>query len=230
MNRKPSKKINPFLVKEATKDNSQTIPVVSTKETTLPQDISLDQKVDRYLIQYEREAIPQSAMFAGLDQPPRATTPPAIAILQENALFKLLFEADDALDLGGAGGDLGGADPAAAGAGGEEAPAEPEQPQIEAPRLNIQKFSSNMARLINNYEVMLDPKTIILNRAYAYILKNYNQQTANEFMVNMKKYYQLTPNNIPTNSANSGQRYFAGTGNLSDGGSIPSGGGITGTE
>ena len=187
---KPRK--NKFLV-EAKKSEVEVIPVVSPRQSIQPQDMSLDQKVDRYFIQYEREAIKKSEMFNGLGQTPRASAPLAIAQLQENKkvldLFSILFEQDEAGDMGG---DMGGGD-----AGGEEGGGE--EVNIQEPQLNIQRFASNVARLVNNYDVMLDPKTVILNRAYAYLLKNYNEQTAIEFMVNMKKYYQLTPNNIGSN-------------------------------
>jgi len=196
---KPRK--NKHLV-EAKKTEVEVIPVVSPRESIQPQDMSLDQKVDRYFIQYEREAIKKSEMFNGLGQTPRASAPLAIAQLQENKkalnLFSILFEQDEdptagGMDMGGddAGGDTGG------DTGGEEGGGE--EVNIQEPQLNIQRFASNVARLVNNYDVMLDPKTVILNRAYAYLLKNYNQQTAIEFMVNMKKYYQLTPNNIGAN-------------------------------
>jgi hypothetical protein len=184
---------NKFLV-EAKKSEVEVIPVVSPRESIQPQDMSLDQKVDRYFIQYEREAIKKSEMFNGLGQTPRASAPLAIAQLQENKkefnLFSILFEQDEAGDMGG---DMGGGD----AGGGEEGGGE--EVNIQEPQLNIQRFASNVARLVNNYDVMLDPKTVILNRAYAYLLKNYNEQTAIEFMVNMKKYYQLTPNNIGAN-------------------------------
>lgn len=199
-------------LREARKTEVETIPVVSPRQTNQPQDISLDQKVDKYLIQYEREAIKKSEMFNGLGQTPRASAPLAIAQLQEKAsLFALLFEQEE--EGADAGMDMGGGDDAAAGAdtggeGGEE------EPQIPEPQLNIQRFAANLARLVNNYDVMLDPKTVILNRAYAYLLKNYNEQTAIEFMVNMKKYYQLTPNNIGANIA--GSSYFSAVGNATE--------------
>jgi len=192
---KPRK--NKFLV-EAKKSEVEVIPVVSPRQSIQPQDMSLDQKVDRYFIQYEREAIKKSEMFNGLGQTPRASAPLAIAQLQENKkglnLFSILFEQDEAGDMGG---DMGGGDAGGDAGGGEEGGGE--EVDIQEPQLNIQRFASNVARLVNNYDVMLDPKTVILNRAYAYLLKNYNEQTAIEFMVNMKKYYQLTPNNIGAN-------------------------------
>jgi len=227
-------------LKEEKKKDVQTIPVVSTKASTLPQDMSLDQKVDRYLIRYERESIPQSQMFAGLDNTPRPSIPNAIAQLKEYKLIRAIFEADEKdpdLDLGGeaggpddsAGGlDLGGdSSPSGGDAGENPAPAQPEVPET---MLNIQKFAANIARLVGNYDVMLDPKTVILNRVYVYLLKNYNEQTAKECMIVLNKYYQLTPNSKTMRSTQVGSSYFSAVGNLADGGSIPSGGGIGGGE
>lgn len=230
-------KLKKTIFKEETKKDVQTIPVVSTKSTTLPQDMSLDQKVDRYLIQYEREAIPASQMFDGIGDKPKGGLPAALSNLSElKKLSSLLFEADDPdLNLGSpaddsaAGGDAGGLDLGGDdSAGGDAAPAEQEA-KVEAPEtmLNIQKFASNVARLVNNYDVMLDPKSIILNRVYVYLLKNYNEQTAKECLVVLKKYYQLSPNSKITSATQSGTSYYSGNGNLSDGGgSLPSGGGI----
>jgi len=222
-------KLKKLILKEEKKKDVQTIPVVSTKATTLPQDMSLDQKVDRYLIQYERESIPASQMFSGVGEAPK-TIPSALANLTEKiSISNILFEADDPdLELGSpddAGGlDLGGDD---SNKGAEEtAPTEPEVPET---MLNIQKFASNIARLVGNYDVMLDPKTVILNRVYVYLLKNYNEQTAKECMIVLKKYYQLSPNSKTSTSLQGGSAYFSGNGNVADGsGSLPSGGDITG--
>lgn len=227
-------------LKEEKKKDVQTIPVVSTKASTLPQDMSLDQKVDRYLIQYERESIPQSQMFAGLDNTPRPSIPNAIAQLKEYKLIRAIFEAEEKdpdLDLGG---ETGGPDDSAGGLdlGGDSSPSGGDsgenpalaQPEIPETMLNIQKFAANIARLVGNYDVMLDPKTVILNRVYVYLLKNYNEQTAKECMIVLNKYYQLTPNSKTMRSTQVGSSYFSAVGNLADGGSIPSGGGIGGGE
>lgn len=227
------------LVKEEKKKDVQTIPVVSTKSSTLPQDMSLDQKVDRYLIQYERESIPQSQMFAGLGGSPRPSIPNAIAQLREHKLINFIFEADEKdpeLDLGG---DVGGEKDSSGGLdlGGSDSPgdadtAETDAPEVETPELmlNVQKFAANIARLINNYDVMLDPKSVILNRVYVYLLKNYNEQTAKECMIVLNKYYQLSPNSKAMKSTQAGSAYYSAVGNLADGGSIPSGGGMGGGE
>lgn len=244
-NRTNRKNLVDFLKETGKKseEHFNTIPVVSTKASSQPQDASVDQKIDKYLIQYEREAIPQSAMFGGLGQAPQIKTPPAIARLQENKkksiknLMNYIFEADDLeMDAAAAGGDdagggldLGG-DSDASGGGGDAGEVE-SSPAQESPVLNVQKFASNMARLVNNYDVMLDPKTAILNRAYVFLSENYNQETAKEFLIVMKKYYQLTPNSRSTNAGQSGSDYYSAVGNVGDGNSsLPSGGGLGGGE
>jgi hypothetical protein len=242
-NRTKRKNLVDFLKETGKKseEHFNTIPVVSTKASSQPQDASVDQKIDKYLIQYEREAIPQSAMFGGLAQPAQVQTPPAIARLQENKnglskkavknLMTYIFEADD-LEMDAAGGDdagggldLGGDNTEPSGEGGDVEQA----PEQESPVLNVQKFASNMARLVNNYDVMLDPKTAILNRAYVFLSENYNAETAKEFLIVMKKYYQLTPNSRSTNAGQSGSDYYSAVGNVGDGNaSLPSGGGLGG--
>jgi hypothetical protein len=226
-------KLKNMILKEEKKKEVQAIPVVSTKSSTLPQDMSLDQKVDRYLIQYEREAIPASQMFAGVGEKPiPSNMPTALQKLSELKQFsKILFEADDPdLELGEPGDspDAGGLDLGGDSNAGDSDKAEVSQePEVPETMLNIQKFAGNVARLVGNYDVMLDPKTVILNRVYVYLLKNYNEQTAKECMIALKKYYQLSPNS-KTASMQSSAGYYAGNGNLSDGGSVPSGGGLGG--
>jgi hypothetical protein len=56
--------------------------------------------------------------------------------------------------------DLGGADPMGEPDGSETPPA-PTEPQVENPRLNVRNFAQSVARLVLNYEGLLDPKSTI---------------------------------------------------------------------
>lgn len=192
-------------------NSRQFAPVVSD----VAQNVSLDQKVDRYLIRYERESVPLGG------QP----------LYSENTLRKhydTLLEQDDDLDLedddfgdddmdmgdddvggddfdfdlggggggdfdfggggfgggGGGGGDLGGDE------GGESGPG---APVMNTPRININEFARSVARLVNNYEALLDPRTTILNRAKLYVSNNYDARTAEELMQILELNYQLVP-------------------------------------
>ncbi len=152
------------LLDEQTEEQNAVLPVEL-------QDISLDRKVDKYFIQYEREAVPESQEY-------------------DKYLKEILSEADDAAGPPDMPPDMG--DP---GAGGGEPPAEaaPAPEATPLPRINLQTFARSLARLINNYEALLSPKSVILNRARAYIEKNYNPNTAKELMTLLDISYNLTP-------------------------------------
>lgn len=193
--------------------------------------VSLDQAVDRYLVRYEKESLPAAN---GMPQPPNAPVaavipqpPPAAQPAVYESLDHLLEQLDDldeeeptdeeeapaddaggdelggaTDDLGGGGDDLGGGG-APAPAGGAPAAA-PAAPVVNAPRINLAAFTQAVARLANNYNNLLDPKTIILNRAEAYIKNNYDERTATEMMQTLEVNYGLKPVDMsnPTNGSN----------------------------
>ncbi len=183
------------------------------------QDVSLDQKVDRYLVRYEKEAIPASDDYAvdGAVQQRinTADNPKGVALgngqpvqveskKRTGLLEAVLFEApgDPPPDAGGDlaagfGGDLGGGDAGGLGdLGGSDdsgAPAAPPSPPvIDTPKMNMNNYTRAVARLINNYESLLDPKTTILNRAKEYIRVNYDEATATMFEQVMEKQFGIT--------------------------------------
>jgi len=188
--------------------------------TQVMKNVSLDQAVDRYLVRYEKESLPAAN---GMPQPPNAPVaavipqPPVSAPAVYESLDHLLEQLDDldeeepaedeeapAEDDGGLGGatdDLGGGDDLGAGAapapdasgGGGAAPAAPAAPVVNTPRINLAAFTQAVARLANNYNNLLDPKTIILNRAEAYIRNNYDERTAIEMMQTLDTNYGLKP-------------------------------------
>ncbi len=146
--------------------------------------VSLDQVVDRYLVRYERESIPTSSMYE------RAV---------KNGSLLMLFEAiikeqeDPAADTGGDDlgggdmdmGDLGGGD---SGGGGGGSPA---APLTKTPRIDLNSFAMSVSRLVNNFESLLDPKSVIINRAQQYISKNYDERTGKELIDILKNNYDL---------------------------------------
>lgn len=156
--------------------------------------VSLDQVVDRYIVRYEKESMPQTAAPG---PGPDAINAPSPETLEERQLrsLKRLFEQDLPPLPGGddAGGDDAGGDGGDAGGGSGKAPEGP--PVINTPKINLNDFSRSMARLINNYDALLNPRSIILNRAEAYIKNNYDERTAKMFMQIMERNYGLHPTN-----------------------------------
>ncbi len=176
-------------------DTSAPLAAPNPAETEQPQNISLDQKVDRYLVQYERESMPDNGQ--GPTGPTMAPAMTAAIGIQErktkkhNLLGSLLWEADEPppddapLDAGPTD-DLPGLDQ-------PTEPEEPEEPSTPSPQININNFAEKVARLVSNYETLLDPKTTILNRVQTYITKNYNEKVAKELMIVLETQFSLTP-------------------------------------
>lgn len=155
-----------------------------------PQNISLDQAVDRYLVRYERESIPTNNVYESLDRLLEQLDE------EEPEEEEEAPPADDAApdDLGG---DLGGGDAGGLGGGAPEGggadPAAPAAAITNTPRINLVDFARSVARLVNNYNALLDPKSTILNRAEAYIKSNYDERTAKELMQMLETNYSLKP-------------------------------------
>jgi hypothetical protein len=194
---------------------SETDPVVA-------QDVSLDQKVDKYLVRYEREAIPTSAVYdmdaatqanvnAASDTAgavgtggPEAPLPPYESRRPKGKglLESILFEADDDAAGGGPGSGFGGggdpgADPTGGLGGGDDAGAAPPEPQappvIDTPKMNMNSYCRAVARLIENYEALMDPKSTIFNRAKEYVRVNYDEATAKMFEEVMTEQFGVQP-------------------------------------
>lgn len=198
----------------------------------IPQkNVSLDQVVDRYIVRYEKESMPQSQSPGPGPTSANAPSPETLEERQLRLLNNMLFEQDlPPLPEPGAdgGGDMGG-DMGGDGGGDGKAPEGP--PVINTPKINLNDFTRSMARLVNNFEALLNPKSIILNRAEAYIKNNYDERTAKMFMQTMERNYGLHTTNTEYTSARGGGEFptpaaaNAGgePGQLAGGGGGPSG-------
>jgi hypothetical protein len=163
-------------------------------------DLSLDQVIDKYFVQYEREAIPTSEVYESAsvgkltgylfeqdeEEPPEDEEEPAGGDLDLGA---------DLAGAAGPGGDEGGGldmglgdEPEAAAGAEDEAP-----PVVQTPQINLQDFARSVARLVNNLQSLIDVRTILLNRAEAYIQSNYDERTAKELMELLDTNYDLRP-------------------------------------
>jgi len=179
--------------------------------------VSLDQVIDKYVVRYERESIPQTGM-PGPGPNPAATTPPETLAQQPSpssleerqlrSLSNLLFEQDAPTDEPPADepppdeSDTGGGD--TGGGGGGPPPEGP--PVVNTPKINLNDFTRSIARLINNYDALLNPRSIILNRVEEYIRTNYDERTAKMFIQIMERNYGLHPTNTEyTSTAGGGE-------------------------
>jgi len=197
-------------------------PIDPTDPQPLPmevQNLSLDMKVDNYLMKYENESLPTQQTYTvpgsdlGMAGPPQPTG--GTGVMSGNPGFngvgltefqkvaqRLLREADG--DDPAVGGDDPAADPGAdpTAGGGDAAPAggaPAGPPAVENPRFNVRNFAQSVARLTLNYEGLLDPRTTILNRARAYVEKNYDAGLARQMMEILESQFQLSPANPQEN-------------------------------
>lgn len=172
---------------------------------TVEKPISLDQAVDRYLVQYEREAIPTSEVFESSNiknlmgflfeqdledlakgEGTKPITEPAAG--EEALLGGFGLGGGDGLDFGGDA-TVGTAD-----TDGEEK----QEPVVNTPQINLQDFTRSVARLVNNAQALIDFQTLILNRAEAYIKNNYDERTAKEMMSILDDQWDLRPATVQT--------------------------------
>lgn len=167
--------------------------------------ISLDQAIDRYLTQYERESIPTSEMFENkniknligflleqdLDEPSDDEEDVGLEPIDDETVPGL--EPGPGVDALGGDLDLGAEKPE----GGSD-PSSATKPVINTPQLNLQDFTRSIARLVNNAQSLIDFQSLILNRAEAYIKNNYDERTAQELMSILDNQWDLRPETAET--------------------------------
>jgi hypothetical protein len=219
-----TKKLNKFLqlLREENDLTNVVAPLSQPTASAMPTNISLDAKIDRFIMQFERDAGPspssstigearrsvslKSFLFEAEDDDKKPEDDDPAATGDEDP-----EGSDDLGDLGdlgggssgggsfGGGGSGGGMDDLMGGnEGGDNNDSSSgdesqEMPSVIAPRININIMAQKVAQFVNNYEQQLDPKTVILRRVQAYLQQNYNETVANEFMMNLKNNFKLAP-------------------------------------
>jgi hypothetical protein len=135
------------------------------------------------------------------------------------------FGGGGAPDLGGGDdpfadlGDDGGDDSSGGDASGGET--------VPVPKINVRKFAEGVARLAINYDTLLDPQSVILNRAMYYISKNYSPRLAKELVSILEQDFKLTAkSNVKGRDSVYAMPFAGGAGPESGG--VPSGGGSVG--
>jgi len=96
-------------------------------------------------------------------------------------------------------------------------------PRQKVPDLDIDKFTSRVVRLMNNYESLLNIEESIINRAKSFLDENYGEAFVYEFVNNLSNQYGLETSEFGNIPAISDDKFavgaFAGgTGGLGGGG------------
>lgn len=138
--------------------------------------VSLDQAIDRYVVRYEKESIPTSETYEKRIEPETKL---------ESFVRRMLNEAEEVPnptgeeDVGSASMDDGL---------GDMTP----QPVMATPQINLNDFARSVARLVNNYDALLNPKEIIINRVAEYVKNNYDERTSREFLELLSTNYNIS--------------------------------------
>jgi hypothetical protein len=143
---------------------------------------SADDQIDGMLIRYEEQSIIEEHMLSSL---------------------KLLFEAEPEKDA-----PPEDAAPEESGAPPEEEDIAPSSKDVEidnpataqTPKIDVDKFSMHIARLVQNYSRLLDIPTVIMGRARNFLEENYSKAVADEYEESLDRNHGLELNpkdNIP---------------------------------
>lgn len=231
MKNKKLKELKKFLNEDNITPNLQTVAVVNPAATMQPQNISLDAKIDHFIISFEKESGPTAQNTPTFGESTKRRK-------GEFLFSRFLFEADDTLpgndestdSTGGPsddpfGGDSGGDPFGGEEDGGDDSEKTEAPPEVPVPKINLKILAPKLARLVTNYEQLLDPKTVMLNRIQAFFQKNYSESIAKELMTTLDLSYGLKPN--VSNSDDYGQNEVGIGGGVGDLTANPSTGGET---
>jgi len=168
-------------------------------ETVLEEEIrlsqrSLDDQVDSILLRFESDCIVDVAS-PGEDQTAEARLSLLPLILELKDEEKDDDEKDDD-DAGSQKPELGDPDEEEKeDVKNKTGDVEDAQPDGEAdplrPKIDLGKFAGKVARLVVNYEALLDLPIAIVNRARNYLEQNYGLSVAKEFMEMMEQDYDV---------------------------------------
>lgn len=153
------------LIKEAEEESQEVSSLEDSKNATRLSKDSVDDQIDSMIIKFESEAMSDPDLDALKES--LSTFKMGSILLEQDA------EADAAAD-------------ADADADNEESPEE-ETPELEpppesnVPPIDMDSFTKRVARLAMSHEVLLDVKTVVINRAIEFLSENYTQEQIEEF-------------------------------------------------
>lgn len=218
---------------EYTPPQQRTLSIPDAAGSVTEQDASVDQKIDGYLLQFEREAVNVNDHEAAIED----GAAPVVA--EGKSLYRWLFEqaaeppagdtgGPEGADLAGDSGDMGlgdlGGDLSADG-GGDDSDGAPKAAQVApVPKINIRRFAEGVARLVINYRALIDPRSVIINRAMYYISRNYSPKLAKELVSILERDFKLSAKTISQKEAEVPSAPTAANAGPESGG-VPSGGG-----
>ena len=164
---------------------------------------SIDDQVDALILRYESASIRKEAslneslknlnmrfLFEQEEEPPAEEPPPEEPPAEEPPADDLAGGGEEESD------DEEEQDPAKSADMTVSEPAEDQK----TPDLDIDKFSTRVVRLVNNYNNLLNIEESIINRAKKFLDENYGEKFVNEFLTTLSTNYGLETtefNNVP---------------------------------
>ncbi|MDC3192546.1 hypothetical protein OAT38_00580 [Amylibacter sp.] len=152
---------------------------------------SLDNQIDALILGYEKASIRSKDESERINES-----------LNNLSLTALLMEQEEGEDE--AAEDEGGDEAAGDEAAGDEGDDESSDPvgseamtadtaaTQQVPDLDIDKFAFAVGRLVNNYNNLLNPEQVILNRAKNFLDNNYGDAYINRFLATMEEQFGIS--------------------------------------
>lgn len=146
--------------KDAEEEKEPEVKVTPEEEAVLSKPV--DDQILAYIIDFESTAV-KSAKLVNDDQlqlGPDGSIPVKVSVESRwyrSSLSKLLFE-----DGGSIPGNVAS--------------------RVGSPNIDMDVFASDVARLVMNYDSMIDMEALILNKAKNYLMSKYDKETADYFM------------------------------------------------
>jgi hypothetical protein len=171
---------------EDTEDSEDLEPAVeTTPEEEAQLSKSADDQILSHIIGYETNAIKSAAVLSDDQLRPNPDGQPIdiadVSLAQESRWWKsrlanvLLEDATEG-----------------------EATSASQVSWVGSPNIDIAVFSSDVARLVMNYDSLIDMEAHIINKARNYIIDKYDEETADYFIEKMDVEHDMRPADAPT--------------------------------
>ena len=146
---------------------------------------SLDNQIDALILGYEKASIRDKDEAETIKESLRNLSLSALLVEQDEE--EAATEETDTEDTAEETED------AAEPTGSEEMTADTAETQ-QVPDLDIDQFTFAVGRLLNNYESLLNPEQVILNRAKNFLNNNYGDAYVNRFLKTVEEQFGITSN------------------------------------
>jgi len=149
---------------------------------------SLDNQIDALILGYEKVAIRKKDEVETINESLMNLNLSALLMEQDEEVEDVVEDEADTGDTDtGEVDDTADAEPT----GSEEMTADTAETQ-QVPDLDIDQFTFAVGRLLNNYESLLNPEQVILNRAKNFLNNNYGDAYVNRFLKTVEEQFGIS--------------------------------------